>query len=250
MIIDINAWCGYWGTSLNFYEASHVCNSLIEIGVEQIHLSPLHAAWSHNPHLANDLVFQAAQMYSKISPVPILDPTIPSWQEELTRAVNSGCTHWVKLLPAYSQYTLEQADEFLDSISCAGIGVIVQVRIEDPRHQHPLAQVADFSVRAVAEAAARHPKLPILIGGAGYSVLAEMSNRFIDLPNLYADTSQIDGVASLKMLVEQGLGDRLIFGTHAPLFIPLAGLARVVNDLDEAVAWPILSLNACRIMQI
>jgi uncharacterized protein len=249
MIIDINAWFGCWGTSPCCQEISQVRDSLMQIGVEQIHLSSLQAAWSHNPHLLNKQLYKASRDYPEICPVPILDPTIPSWREELTHASHTPHTCWVKLLPPYSRYSLEQANELFISLTQASLGVIVQVRIEDPRHQHPLAQVADFPAKEIVKAAARHPGLPFIIGGAGYTVLTELKQAFSDLPNLYADTSQIDGLEGLKMLVEQGLGDRLIFGSHAPLFIPLAGLARVVNDLDEASALLILSGNVRRIMQ-
>ena len=68
-----------------------------------------------------------------------------------------------------------------------------------------------------------------------------------DLPtagNLWADTSQADGVEAVRGLMRTPLRDRLVFGSHAPLFIAEAAFLRVVVDLDDATAQRILHENA------
>jgi len=47
---------------------------------------------------------------------------------------------------------------------------------------------------------------------------------------------------------EMGLVDKLLFGSHTPLFIPLSAVARVVIDLDAAAATKILGGNAARVL--
>ena len=49
-------------------------------------------------------------------------------------------------------------------------------------------------------------------------------------------------------LVREPIGDRLIFGSHAPLFIPYSAVARVVLDLDDAAAGRVLSGNSGRLL--
>ena len=53
---------------------------------------------------------------------------------------------------------------------------------------------------------------------------------------------------SLKVFVDEGLTHKLLFGSHAPLFIPFSALARVVNDLNDDDARAILGGNAERIL--
>jgi len=247
-IVDISAWTGPWGTFPVRGEVDEVREALRGIGVERICLSPLHAAWCHNPHCGNEAVYAAARGYEDVDPVPVLDPTIPTWRAELARAVEQPRTCLVRLLPAYSQYELGDVGDFLQAVEKAGLGVIVQTRLEDPRRQHPLAQVPDVPAEAVAEMARRFRELTVILGGAPWRAIMDLREVLLELPRFYADVSQADGMDSLKLFVEAGLTPRLLFGTHAPLFVPLAGLARVVTDLEDEPARAILGGNARQLL--
>ena len=248
MIVDINAWTGHWGSLPPAGQVEAVGAALRQIGVARICLAPLDAVWCHNPHQANDLVYQAARQAEDIDPVPLLDPTIATWWQELERARAQPRLRLVKLAPAYGSYELEAADELFEALAAAGLAAIVQVRLEDPRRQHPLAQVPDLPPESVVAAARRHPDLQLIIGGAATRGLMAVSADLRGLSNLYADVSQVDGLDSISVLLEKGLGKKLLFGSHAPLFIPLAALSRVLADLDDEVAEDILRNNALKIL--
>ena len=247
-IIDINAWTGHWGTYPVEGEVDQVRASLHRIGVGRICLSPLDGVWGHNPHVCNQAVYQAARDWDDIEPVPVLDPTIPTWREELGIARECG-VRLVKLVPAYSQYGVEGGEDLLGDLEKSGIGVIVQTRIEDQRRQHPLAQVGDFPAGQVAEMARRHPGLTVIVGGPTWSAIMELKEELLEWPRFFADVSQADGMASLALFAEAGLTEKLLFGTHAPLFVPLAGMARVLTELDDTAARAILGGNARRVLE-
>jgi uncharacterized protein len=246
-VIDINAWTGHWSTFPVKGDVDQVRNSLQGIGVDRICLAPLGAVWCHNPHVYNGEVYAAAERYEDVVPVPVLDPTIPTWREELEKGRKLG-VRLVKLVPAYSQYELAEAGELLTVLIEMEIGVIVQTRIEDPRRQHPLALVADFPADAVMEMARQRPELLVILGGAVWRTILDMREVLEELPLFFADVSQADGIDSLKIMVEAGLSEKLLFGTHAPLFVPQAGLARVVTELDDESALAILGGNAQKIL--
>ena len=248
MIVDINAWTGSWGTLPVAGQVEKVRHSLKRIGVERICLSPLNAVWGHNPHLTNQAVYQAAHQWEDLWPVPVLDPTIATWKKELEQALAQPRMRLVKLVPAYGPYELSAAKALLEALARVGLAAIVQTRMEDPRRQHPLAQVPDLPPESVVEAAQRHPDLKLIIGGAPWTNIAAAGDALRDQPNLYAEVSQADGMDRLKLFVEQGLGKKLLFGSHAPLFMPLAALARVVTDLGDEEAKDILAGNAQRIL--
>ena len=247
-IIDINAWTGHWSSFPVKGSVDEVRSSLKGIGVERICLAPLGGVWGHNPHICNEEVYAAAQRYGDVVPVPVLDPTIPTWREELEKGGEFG-VRLVKLLPAYSQYELGEAVELLAALIEMGIGVVVQTRIEDPRRQHPLALVPDFPADAVMEMARQRPELLVILGGAVWRTILDLREALLELPLFFADVSQADGIDSLKIMVEAGLSEKLLFGTHAPLFVPQAGLARVVTELDEEPALAILGGNAQKILE-
>ena len=253
MIIDVNAWTGPWPALVNVpHDVASVRASLRAYGVERIFMAPLAAAWSANPHLCNSVVYEAANEFEDISPVPVIDPTLPTWREELEKAAGHRAVRMIKLLPGYGGYELvaADADGLLAEAVRAGLAVMVQIRIEDPRRQHPLAQVPDYSAREVVEAAGRHPDLKMIIGGASAATLREFAAQVRDLPGLYADTSQVDGVDGVKKLVDAGIGGKVLFGSHAPVFMPAAAVARVLIDLQDDTAVGILEDNTSGLLSV
>ncbi len=251
MIIDVNTWTGPWSALVNVpHDAASVRASLREYGVERIFMAPLAAAWSANPHLCNAVVYEAANEYDDISPVPVIDPTLPTWREELEKAAGHRTVRMIKLLPGYGGYDLAVADDLLAEADQAGLVVMVQIRIDDPRRHHPLAMVPDVPAGDVVEAAKRHPDLKLVIGGASAATLRDFAAQVRDLPGLYADTSQVDGVDGVKMLVDAGIGGKVLFGSHAPVFMPAAAVARVLIDLHEDTAVGIMEDNASGLLGV
>ena len=251
MIIDVNAWTGPWPALVDVpHDAASVRASLREYGVERIFMAPLVAAWSANPHLCNAVIYAAADEYKDVVPVPVIDPTLPTWPEELAKAAGHDTVSVIKLLPGYGGYELVAVDDLFYEAGQAGLVVMVQIRIEDPRRHHPLAMVPDVPAEDIVEAASRHPDLKMVIGGASAAALREFAAQVRDLPGLYADTSQLDGVDSVQMLVEEGLGNKLLFGSHAPVFMPAAAVARVLIDLHEDTAVGIMEGNASGLLSV
>lgn len=248
MIIDLNACAGHWPFHPVAGDLRAVRASLRACGVDRVCVSPLEAAWRRNPHLCNADLYRAAEAFEEVWPVPVLDPTVATWREELARAARQPRVRLVKLLPSYSPYALSEADALLKGLSDVRLCVVIQTRLEDPRRQHPLAQVPDVPASEVADAAERHPGLTVLIGGPRAGEIRGLRDRLLKLPNLYADVSQADGLDAVRVLVEAGLMEKLLFGSHAPFFIPYSALSRVVADLSDAAAAAILGGNAERIV--
>ncbi len=251
MIIDVNAWTGPWPALVNVpHDVASVRASLRAYGVEHIFMAPLAAAWSANPHLCNPIIYEAADAYGNISPVPVIDPTLPTWPAELEKAAGHRAVRMIKLLPGYGGYDLAAADELFEEAGRANLAAMVQIRIDDPRRHHPMAMVPDVPAGDVVETAKRHPDLNLVIGGASAATLRECAAHIRDLPGLYADTSQVDGVDGVEMLVEEGLGKKLLFGSHSPVFMPAASIARVLIDLSDDVAMQVFSSNSRGLLEL
>jgi uncharacterized protein len=244
VIIDINAFAGHWPFAPVRGDLPAVRASLQALGVERICVSPLDAAWCRNPHLANAALYEDAAGFLDVWPVPVLDPTVSTWRAEVARAAAQPRVRLVRLLPTYSPFSLTDADALMDELARAGLGVLIQTRLEDPRSQHPLAQVPDLPAAPVAEAAARHPDLTVILGGARTAEIRALREELLALPRFYADVSQADGLDALRLLVEEGLGEKLLFGSHAPLFVPHSSLGRIVTDLPDMAAAALLGGNA------
>ncbi len=249
-LIDVAAWTGDWNTLSVPGDAAAVRQSLLDCGVGQIHMASLRTVWGHNLHLGNEDVFEAADQFEEIQPVPLLDPTLATWPEELARAADREDVDIIRWLPSYSGFQLTDpcAEACAAAVEEAGRVLSIQVRIEDERRQHPRARVPDTPLAEIIAFAHRHPTLPVIIGGAGWSLILAAADDILAGERIYAETSQMDGVDSIRLMVEAGLGSRLLFATHTPLFIPLAGLARVVIDLEPEPVEAILAGNARRLL--
>lgn len=248
MIIDLNSFMGTWPSHPVKGEPDDVWGSLREVGVTRIFASHLAAAWCRNPHVYNRVLFEATDQVGDVWPVPILDPTVADWKRELASFIEHDRVQLVRLLPNYGGYDLAEVGDFLQAINDAHLAVVVQTCLDDPRRQHPLAVVHSVAASAVVDMAERFTDLHVVVGGAKAADLRKLSDRIVALPHVYADTSQVDGLDAIKVLVDGGLGSRLVFGSHAPFFMPHSAVSRVVTDVDDDVAEAILGGNALHVL--
>ncbi len=249
MMIDLNSFIGTWPSHPVMGDPKDVWSSLRAVGVTRIFASHLASVWCRNPHVYNPMLFEASEAFEDVWPVPVLDPTVADWQRELTCVCAHQKVQMVRLLPNYGGYDLAQVGGFLQAIQDAGLSVMVQTCLEDPRRHHPMAVVPSLTASVVMDMAEQFPELRVVIGGAKAAELRNLAERILALPNVYADTAQVDGLDAIKILVDKGLGERLVFGSHAPLFIPHAAVGRVITDVSDDVAEAILAGNALRLLQ-
>jgi uncharacterized protein len=249
MIIDLNSFIGTWPSHPVKGDPKDVWPSLRDVGVTRIFVSHLASVWCRNPHVYNRVLVEASDAFDDVYPVPVLDPTVADWQRELKCACAHEKVQMVRLLPNYGGYVLTQVRDFLQAIQDAHLPVMVQTCLEDARRHHPLAVVPSLAASVVVDMAEQFPELRVVIGGAKAAELRNLAERILALPHVYADTAQVDGLDAIKVLVDQGLGDRLVFGSHAPLFMPHAALGRVVTDVTDEVAGAILGGNALRLLK-
>lgn len=248
MIIDLNSFIGSWPSHPVKGEPNEVWPSLRQVGVTRIFASHLASVWCRNPHAYNGVLIDTTEQADHVLPVPALDPTVLDWERELETFIGLDCVQLVRLLPNYGGYDLGEMGYVMQAIQDANLGVIVQTCLEDPRRHHPLAVVPNVAIDTVVDVAEKFPDLRLVIGGAKAGELRKVGERILALPNVYADTSQVDGLDAVRVLVNQGLGARLIFGSHAPLFVPHAALSRVITDLGNEEATAILSGNALQLL--
>lgn len=250
MVIDCNASYGPWLFRPPCDDTvGDVWRTLQTAGVDQAYLASLHSVWCRDPHAPNLTLLTDTAARPETRPVPTLDPTVHTWRDHLALLGRAAEVKMVRLLPAYGPYELDEADEMLDECRRLGVAVQVQTRLDDPRRHHPRAMVPDVLAADILRIARRFPSLTVLIGGARFAELLGLTDQILELNLVYADTSQCDGMDALKVLCEAGLSDRLVYGSHAPLFEVSSGLRRVVDDLDDATAEKILGGNAQQMLK-
>jgi hypothetical protein len=250
MIVDVFAHLGPFSQRPIGMEAPELAALLGPFGVTRIFAGRLEALWFENPHDANRLAESRMPATDPpIIPVPVLAPNVANWADELDRLARVGPLPMVRLLPGYGGYPLWEADGLLDALARRKVIAQVVVQMEDPRRQNPRAQVASVPAAEVLEAADRHPGLKVLLCGAGTNELNALAPKLPRGRNLWAETSNADGLGAIPHLLQSPWRDRIVFGTHAPLFIPYSGFARVVVDLDDQDAGKIFETNTAEFIK-
>ena len=140
-IVDVSAWTGTWSSQGVHATASVVRRALKDAGIDRIFMASLDGVWSPNPHLANADVYEAARRWDDVFPVPVIDPTIVTWEAEVERAHAHPGVRLVKCMPSYTAFQLDDSGPLAEELIAADLGLMVQIRVEDQRRQHPLAQV-------------------------------------------------------------------------------------------------------------
>jgi predicted TIM-barrel fold metal-dependent hydrolase len=243
MIVDVTAFAGAWPSHPVHGRLEDVVDSLKQVGVDCVMCSPLDAVWCRNPHLYNGPLLQACKGRTELLPVPIIDPTLATWAGEIDDAVAAGAKA-IRLLPNYHSYGMSEVDALWDAVAANNLVIFVQTRMEDPRRQHPLSVVGDVPVADIVALARKRAGLKVVIGGVRTGEIRSVKEALLDVEGLYADVSQADGLDAIRVLVQDGVSEKLLFGSHAPLFIPHSAVARVVTDIDDGSAEAILGGNA------
>jgi hypothetical protein len=247
---DASAWVGMWPFTMS---APTSLQDLV-VGLEATTISgaavsPLAAVLAPESMTANlaliDDFLQAAPVDFDLRLVPVLDPSLPGWESDLDGLLSEHASSIgaVKIVPNYHGYDLEgmEAVALTTAVTRAGLGLCVQVRMLDERAHHPLMKVPGVSIAGVVGLSRAVPDARILACGMFQSELADI----VEAPNVSAELSSIEsGDVLAKALAVLG-EDRIMLGTHAPIYYPATGVAKVVNSVStEDTFGRVASANA------
>lgn len=234
-MLDASAFVGVWAfRHLQSRTVDEVIAELREHGIEGAALTPVEAVLTPEPSEVNrrfiaevrgraDTSFEAVM-------VPVIDPSQPTWRKDLQEAIDLGQdqVRGVKIFPNYHSYTLE--DDFVHELAreLAGrrLTLCIQTRMEDERSRHPLMTTESVAPTQIAQFATAHSELRILVCSASMIEL----RTYQDIPNVHVEMSYVESGRLLKDALAQLGSERLLMGTHAPLYMPAVGVVKVTAD--------------------
>lgn len=122
-------------------------------------------------------------------------------------------------------------------------------------HHQPLAILhTDLAIPEIAGFAAEHPRLSIVIESGPRKILyfiGDLLELLPHHPNLYLSTHNLCNWLGLERLVDAGLGERLLFGTHAPRYSADAAMAPIIlGQVDWQTQCAIAGNNARRLLRL
>jgi predicted TIM-barrel fold metal-dependent hydrolase len=257
---DASVWSGRWpfapvGASLAALE-----RELAAQGAEGALVSPAEAVLAPEPQAENLALLAAVRRRRRgfgWLVAAVVDPSRAGWQEAAERCLALGA-RCLKVLPGYHMYPVVEGGTYAGDApwvaeaaragrqglwglcrlaAARGVPLAVQMRLQDERGHHPLMRVPGLPAAEVAALAAEHPDARFLACGAYLRDLGPLGAA----PNVWVETSFVEGHDTLAQAVTRVPPERLLAGTHAPLFCPGAGVAKleaatVPAEVREAVA--------------
>jgi uncharacterized protein len=222
MIIDVNAFIGQWP----FYALSDCTTEVFKRTLDKHNIqlalvSSLDGIFHHDPQFANERLLEETVADYRIINVPVINPELPSWEKILDRDLKLHPIAGIKILPNYHLLNLDgdAFREFLTRFSKYDLPLIIQLRMEDLREKHPLLSVGEVNLREILDVVMTNfHKSAILLAGIKFSEILTHKQDFRENPLMFCDTSWIEGVNSMKRSVDAIGIEKILFGSHSPLF--------------------------------
>lgn len=248
---DANTWIGRWPFAfLDVHSARSLVAELRKHGIGRALVSPLDAVFAPEPGPANRELLRTTRGVEMLAPVPVINPALANWREELADVAADPRVRAVRLLPAYHNYRLNHrtVDELaVELISCR-MGLIVQARLIDERHEYHALTIKPVPVADLGALLQRKPRLRVLVSGLLRSeVLALLPKH----PDLLADLSLVEWHDTLGHVLCKVSVRQLAFASHTPFLITAAARAKLETaDVADAKRRAIGVKNLERFMDV
>jgi hypothetical protein len=224
---DASTWTGRWPFAfLEEHSPRTLAAHLRAHGIGRALVSPLDAVFAPEPDPANYQLLRTTEGVANLLPVPVINPTLANWREELAEGAADPRVRVVRLLPAYHNYKLghRAVDELAVELIRRKLRLIVQLRLIDERHEYHSLGIKPVPAADVGALVRRHPKLKVLASGLLRSeILAVLPKN----PGLLADLAFAEWHETIRHLLAKVPARQLVFASHTPFLITAAARAKM-----------------------
>jgi predicted TIM-barrel fold metal-dependent hydrolase len=164
-------------------------------------------------------------------PFGTINPRLPDWDEDLRRCHEVFKMPGIRLYPNFHGYKLSDPCFVRLAELAARRRLVVQLTLdlEDRRTVHPMFVVPPVDLSPLPEITGRFRDLRlVLLNG---SVSTALATRLAGAGRIYFDLSHQEGLQGLTLALNSVPIDRLLFGSHAPLFVHAANLLKLRESL-------------------
>jgi len=153
-------------------------------------------------------------------PFGSVNPKFPDWEDDLRRCAEEHRMPGIRLHPGYHGYKLDDPDfaKLLRLATERGLVVQLVLVMEDRRMMHPLLQVEPPDIKPLADVVRKTPGLRLVLLNALKSLLGQPLLTLLQAGEVCVEISMLEGVGGVASLLEKVPLNRVLFGSHAPLF--------------------------------
>ena len=198
-------------------------------GFDRAYVSPLSALFVRDPQTINTVWGSRLLASPFFRFVPVLNPTMPRWERSLHACADQLGAAAARLHPNYHRYSCDSEQTRGLAAAAAGLGIalVIQLRMQDVRTMNPSMQVPDTDWREAVALARGFPEANIVIAGANWQESHRIWEAREGLDCLYLAISHLEHVDGLRRFLDRFGVDRLLLGSHAPLFTPASARLKI-----------------------
>ena len=249
MIVDFCVYVGDWPTyELPYRTADGLLFLMDRCGIGAACVSLAGGMFAFDSREANERLAKAIDGHrDRLWPIGTLDPTVPTWREDLADGLARLNLAGFRLHPTYHGYSFD-APEVLDLaavLADAGRPLFVALHVDEERFQHPAIRVPDVPMAGILRLICQAPATTIVLNNLKVEHALSLLEAELPLNRVYLDINYMDTpFDGLKVLVETNGVDRLVFGSQLPFLYPEAALMVMEHSgLSEAEIEAILEYN-------
>jgi len=160
--------------------------------------------------------------YGKVllTPFGSINPKLPGWQEDLRQCAQGYHMPGIRLHPNYHGYELKDPvfAELLHLAAEHGLIVQLVVSMEDLRTQHPLMRMPPVDVSALHRIVKSEAAVRLMLLNWWPALRGQRLDPLVEAGAVYFDIATVEGIEGIARLVERLPPERVLFGSHFPLF--------------------------------
>ena len=231
-LIDVNVNLSRWPTrSLRGDEAGDLVATLAARGVVEAWAGSFDGLLHKDLAAVNARLARECRAHAGVRLVPFgsVNPMLPDWEEDLRRCAEDHHMPGIRLHPNYHGYKLDHpaAARLLKLAAERHLIVALALVMEDERMMHPLLRVPPVDPEPLADLVAQTPGLRLILLNALGKLHGDALVRLVRAGEVYVEIAMLDGVAGVANLLTRVSHERVIFGSHAPLFYFEAALLKL-----------------------
>ncbi len=222
-LIDVNV-------NLSRWPLRRVCGDDISALVAMLRRMGVARAWagSFDGLLHKDIAAVNARLADEcrrhgrglLIPFGSINPKLPEWEEELRCCVDVHGMPGIRLHPNYHGYKLDdpQFARLLWLATERRLIVQLVLLMEDERMMHPLLRVEAVDTAPLVDLVKQTPGLRLVLLNALSKLRGKPLSDLLAAGEVYLEISMLEGVGGVGNLLAQAPANRVLFGSHAPLF--------------------------------
>jgi predicted TIM-barrel fold metal-dependent hydrolase len=252
--IDVNVHLSRWPLRrVPADETPALANLLRAQGVTQAWAGSLDGLLHKDLAAVNARLIEQCRQHGQGLFVPFgsVNPWLPDWEEDLRRCAEEHHMPGIRLHPNYHNYTLDtpQFTRLLRLAAERRLVVQLALIMEDERMMHPRLRVPPVDIAPLVDLVKTTPGLRLILLNAMGTLRGDVLKRLLDAGEVYVEIAMLEGVGGVINLLRQIPVERVLFGSHTPLFyFQSAALKLKESPLTPAQLQAIQSGNARRLI--